>query len=207
MGRECVWELGEGKLIQPGGEFSLGKKGSCEYECLATLAVQEGNVAGTTHFSPATPRELRWDLHGWGGGGDWERRDFIPSDCTQQEVYLSLWEYRTQESIYQTHGSPPRPQGLNPHLPQLCTYYWCAVLFLVTQSCPLFATLWTVACQASLSIGILQARLLEWVAMPSSRGSFQPRDRIRVSRMAGRFFTVWATREALTGMYFHTKHL
>ena len=71
VGRECEWELGEGKLIQPGGEFSLGKKGSCEYECLATLAVQE--VAGATHFSPATPRELRWDLHVWGGGGDWER--------------------------------------------------------------------------------------------------------------------------------------
>ena len=35
----------------------------------------------------------------------------------------------------------------------------------------LFVTLWTVACQASLSTGILQARILEWVAKPSSRGS------------------------------------
>ena len=32
------------------------------------------------------------------------------------------------------------------------------------------------ACQAPLSMGILQARILEWVAMPSSRGSSQPRD-------------------------------
>ena len=38
----------------------------------------------------------------------------------------------------------------------------------------LFATLRTVAGQAPLSMGILQARTLEWVAMPSSRGSFQP---------------------------------
>ena len=33
--------------------------------------------------------------------------------------------------------------------------------------------------------------------MPSSRGSSQPRDRIHISRIAGGFFTVWATREAL----------
>ena len=37
--------------------------------------------------------------------------------------------------------------------------------------------------------GILQARVLEWVAMPSSRESFQVRDRTQVSCIAGRFFT------------------
>ena len=45
--------------------------------------------------------------------------------------------------------------------------------------------------------GILQARILEWVAFPFSRGSSQPRDRTQVSHIAGRFFTNWATREAL----------
>ena len=44
--------------------------------------------------------------------------------------------------------------------------------------------------------GILQARILEWVAVPFSRGSSQPRDRTQVSHIAGRFFTSWATREA-----------
>ena len=39
----------------------------------------------------------------------------------------------------------------------------------------LFPTLWTVACQAPLSMGILQIRILEWVAMPSSRASSQHR--------------------------------
>ena len=43
--------------------------------------------------------------------------------------------------------------------------------------------------------GILQARILEWVAISSSRSSW-PRDQTRVSCIAGRFFTVWATREA-----------
>ena len=49
----------------------------------------------------------------------------------------------------------------------------------------LFATPWTVAHQAPLSIGILQATILKWVAMPSSRGSSQPRDRTPVSHIAG----------------------
>ena len=44
--------------------------------------------------------------------------------------------------------------------------------------------------------GILQARILEWVAFPISGGSFQPRDGTQVSRIAGRFFTSLATREA-----------
>ena len=56
----------------------------------------------------------------------------------------------------------------------------------VTQSC-LFVTL----------SGILQARILEWVAFPFSRGSSQPRDWTLVSHIAGEFFTSWATREAL----------
>ena len=41
--------------------------------------------------------------------------------------------------------------------------------------------------------GIIQARVLEWVAIPFSRGSSQPRDRTRVSCIAGKFFTLWAT--------------
>ena len=60
----------------------------------------------------------------------------------------------------------------------------------------LFVTPWTVARQAPLSMGILQARILEWVAMLSSRGSAWPRDQTQVSHIAGEFFTVWATREA-----------
>ena len=61
----------------------------------------------------------------------------------------------------------------------------------VAQSCPTLchAMDYTVH-------GILQARILEWVAVPSSRGSSQPRDRTQVSCIAGEFFTSWATREA-----------
>ena len=45
--------------------------------------------------------------------------------------------------------------------------------------------------------GILQARILEWVAFPFSKGSSQPRDQTQVSHITVWFFTSWATREAL----------
>ena len=44
--------------------------------------------------------------------------------------------------------------------------------------------------------GILQARIMEWVALPFSMGSSQPRGRTQVSCIVGRFFTSWAIREA-----------
>ena len=46
--------------------------------------------------------------------------------------------------------------------------------------------------------GILQARILEWVAVPFSRGSFQPRNRTQAFCIAGGFFTAWTTREAIS---------
>ena len=46
--------------------------------------------------------------------------------------------------------------------------------------------------------GILQARILEWVAISFSRGSSRPRARTQVSHIAGRFFTIRATREPVT---------
>ena len=68
----------------------------------------------------------------------------------------------------------------------------CCVLCLLAQ----FETLWTVACQAPLSMAVPQARILKWVATPPSRGSSKQRDWAQVSCFAGRFFTIWAAREA-----------
>ena len=60
----------------------------------------------------------------------------------------------------------------------------------------LFATPWIVAQKAPLSIGILQARVLGWVAIPFSRESSWSRNQTGVSCIAGRLFTIWATWEA-----------
>ena len=58
---------------------------------------------------------------------------------------------------------------------------------------------------------ILQARILEWVAIPFSRGSFSPRNWTGVFCIAGRFFTLWAAGEAQTnkkphGIWFLNNH-
>ena len=53
-----------------------------------------------------------------------------------------------------------------------------------------FETPWTVARQAPLLVEILHSRILEWVAVSSSGGSSQPRDRTQVSRITGQVLTV-----------------
>ena len=60
----------------------------------------------------------------------------------------------------------------------------------------LFATL-DCSLSGSSVHGIFQARVLEWIAISFSRGSSRPRNRTRVSHIAGRLFTLWITREAL----------
>ena len=60
----------------------------------------------------------------------------------------------------------------------------------VAQLCPTFCD--PMDCTVH---GILQARVLEWVAVPFSRESSQPRDQTQVSIIASRFFTSWAPRE------------
>ena len=63
---------------------------------------------------------------------------------------------------------------------------------LVAKSCLTLATPWS----GSSVHGILQAWILEWVAISFSRGFSQPRNRTQVSCIAGRFFIDWAMREA-----------
>ena len=66
----------------------------------------------------------------------------------------------------------------------------------VTQSYPTLCDPVDCSPPGSSIHGILQARILEWVAISFSRGSSQPRDQTRVSHIAGRRFNLWATREA-----------
>ena len=77
------------------------------------------------------------------------------------------------------------------------------VKMLVTQSCPTLCDPMDCNLPGSSVHGILQARILEWIAICSSRGSSWLRDWTQVSCIAGRFFTVWATREALHPAVFH----
>ena len=109
------------------------------------------------------------------------------------------WRDRAGNScIWLTPVGLPSPifQKMNSQRfqPQACLVLKWKVL--LSQVCP---TLWDPmdCCPPDSSVhGLLQARILEGVA-PYSRGNFPPGDRTHVSCIAGGFFTIWATREAL----------
>ena len=101
--------------------------------------------------------------------------------------------------------------GLGYH----CLLHWCYLYWItktrlqntlsakkseseVAQSCPTLCDPMDCSLLGSSVHGIFQARVLEWVAISFSRGSSRPRNRTRVSRIAGRHCTVWTTREALS---------
>ena len=65
----------------------------------------------------------------------------------------------------------------------------------IAQLCPTLCDLMDCSLPGFSVHGILQARILEWVAVPFSRESSQPRNQTQVSRIAGGFFTNWTIRE------------
>ena len=97
--------------------------------------------------------------------------------------------------------------GIEPASPALAGWFFTTSttgkLFLdheyVCESC---SAMWTLCDPVDYSLpgssvhGILQVRILKWVAIPFSRRSSQPKVQTPVSQVAGRFFSVWATREA-----------
>ena len=86
----------------------------------------------------------------------------------------------------------PSPRGLPDPGIGLASFASPALKMKVAQSCP------TLCNPVDYTVhGILQARILEWVAFPFPRRSSQPRDRTQVSHIASGFFTNWATREVL----------
>ena len=82
---------------------------------------------------------------------------------------------------------------------------------IVAQSCPTLCDPTDCSPPGFSVHGILQARILGWVAIPFSRGSSWLSDRTWVSHTAGKFFTIWVTRETLLSlwewMFLHTKEL
>ena len=90
------------------------------------------------------------------------------------------------KSNVESHSFLPLIHG--PNFP----YSWSKV----AQSCPTLCNPVNCSLKGSSVHGILQARILRWVAISFSRGSLWPRDQTRVFCTAGRCFNLWATREA-----------
>ena len=115
------------------------------------------------------------------------------SSCDSQAriyVFRITIEYKTDYSMIT--GKPPVLRVLWKKK----SNWALKVKVLVAQSCLIYCNPMDCSPPGSSVHGILQAKMLEWVAMPFSRGSSQPRDWTWVSCIAGGFFIVWATREA-----------
>ena len=71
------------------------------------------------------------------------------------------------------------------------------------QSCPTLCDPMDCSPPGSSVHGMLLARILEWVAIPFSRGSFRPRNQTQISYTAGILFTIWVTRKVLVSPKLH----
>ena len=109
-----------------------------------------------------------------------------------------------QPNPKKTYCTKAKQSSLLPNSPQPAfhsqTFIWylptCNVKMKVVQSCLTLCDPMDYAVH-----GILQARILKWVAIPFYRGPSHPRNRTQVSHIAGRFFTSWATREQTPNIY------
>ena len=97
-------------------------------------------------------------------------------------------------------------QYLCRHLDKVHSFPVCVW---VTQSCLTLCVPMDCSPPGSSVCGIFEARIQEWVAISSSRGSSQSKDQTHVSCITGRFFTVWTTREVSPTINFfnNTFHL
>ena len=123
-------------------------------------------------------------------------------------VGFSRQEYWS-ELLFPSPGDLPNP-GIEPTSPvfpalqadSLPLSHQGSSISLVTLSCLTLGKPMDCSSPVFSVRGILQARILEWIVNPFFRGSSRPRDWPWVSRIAGRFFTIWATRSAPQCRYF-----
>ena len=130
------------------------------------------------------PFSNRWFFGKW-----WHRRE---------ESHKFKHSDRKQESCYQEWGMAcDCPVGRDFYLGWTGSSngQWWQLCVLVAQSCLTLCNPLDCSPPGSPVPGILQARILEWVAIPFSRGSSWPRDWTCISWTAGRFFMIWATRD------------
>ena len=128
--------------------------------------------------------------------------------------FPSTWfVYATTSNVFQTSFTYLSLEFLFPIEPYthaiisyiICIYWlttltsshvkWSKVKYL--SRVWLFVTPWTIAHQVPLPMGILQARILEWVFISFSRGYSQPRDQTPDSHIVDRRFNLWSTRDPI----------
>ena len=107
------------------------------------------------------------------------------------------WEWSLRKNGYMyMYGLVPLLSTWNYHY--TVNQPWCySIIVLITQSCLTFATLWTVAPKAPLSMEFSRQEFWSGLPFPSPRDLPDPGTKPKSPALAGRFFTVWDTREVL----------
>ena len=114
----------------------------------------------------------------------WSRKESDSTEQAHTHLFLYVFMYICRYPWYIT----------------IISVYMCVcVCVLLVQLCPVLCDRTDCSLPGSSVLGIFQARILEWITIPFSKGSSQPRDQTWVSCIAGKVFTDWVTREALKG--------
>ena len=140
--------------------------------CLTLCGPKDYSPPGSTVHEISQGRIVEWIAISYSRGSsqsrDWTRVSFI--SCTGSGI------------LYHQH-----------HLGNSILETGVVLIVLITQLCTTLCDPMDCSPPGSSVHGILQARIPEWVAIPFSRGSSQPRDQTQILCTAGGFFTTWAT--------------
>ena len=154
---------------------------------------QHPSVSPEAPFTRSLPR-------GWKMAGGQGNKSVFPQKRNTLPLGDDFWKF-----LYPNYALPPE----NYKLKYIANKWdwWrtveeqvlgnsLVVQWLIPQKCPTLCDPMDHSPPGSSVHGILQARILEWVAIFFSRGSCWPRDQTQVSHITGRFFTIWATSES-----------
>ena len=129
-----------------------------------------------------------------------------PSSFSEKSILAFHWVLKLEWQMYYNRAVTRTaalgslyvycPWARNSFYSKTIKYAHCKGKVLVAQLCPTLCDPMTCNPPGSSVHGVFQVRILEWVAVPFSRWSSRPRDQTWVSCIAGRFFTVWASRGA-----------
>ena len=156
--------------------------------------------AGTTLMTPRFRSPaciLWWTLY--------SLSQYYGNTCTQfvtrtYQLYKSFFECIK----FKVPVNHPQTISLNKTVLLILTdHLFSILLHTESASCSVVShSLWPLDCSppGSSGHGMVQARILEWIAIPFARGSSQSRDWTQVTCIAGRFFTIWATYYTLSDL-------
>ena len=173
-------------MAEPGGLPSIGShRDGHDWSDLAAAPAAAAKTFKPTSEDHFTEMLEKIFLHGW---HEWHIRIYLTkilwmgqNDIRRDDLYL--WASQSSESYLDSSDV------------QSCVCVCVCVCVLVTLSCLTLCDSMDYFLPGSSVHGFTQARILEWVAFSFSRRSSQSRDWTWASCIAGRFFTIWSTRE------------